>query len=121
MVEIESNRESNIRDEQDKKIKDKIEEISEELIEEDIKPPVNNKKDINDGFCMHIAEEVANSVDADGIRLMQSGGMGYSHTWIERYGLHFDAESPNGVYDYRELKMWDRFGTPAWTPDIVEE
>jgi len=77
--------------------------------------------DINDGYC----EDFANNVIArmggyrDGlceteVEIETKGQIGCQdlpgHVWIVCDGLHYDAEEPQGVDDWRELPLFARLG-----------
>lgn len=109
------------RDEKDKMITNKIIEVTEELLEEEnIRPPVDEVADVNKGFCNFVCSTVWRELDVDDLRVFYGVvGMGDQHYWLERSGAHFDAESPNGLFDYRELEIWGRLGTPTGAPKVL--
>lgn len=62
--------------------------------------------DINSGFCFDIVEQAFDEIDDDGVRVLNVGDG--DHVWLEYNGLHFDAEAPGGVSDWRKLPFFSR-------------
>lgn len=62
---------------------------------------------INQGYCAEFAEDV-NKITGGSILETAMGSSFPPHTWITHQGQHFDAETPNGVADWRHLPRFKR-------------
>jgi hypothetical protein len=90
--------------------------VADDLLEKD---SVNSVEEINDGYCLYVAETVANEVEGD-VQLMEHGTMGeFSHHFVEHDGQYYDAEAPDGVDDWQDLPFFDRTEMPSDEPDEV--
>lgn len=83
--------------------------------------PASSPSEICEGLCSVPAQEVFDVMDFDHLRLVEAGMMNFAHVWLEYEGKHYDPEKPAGVYDYRNLPVFDRqAGTPG-TLTILQE
>jgi hypothetical protein len=75
--------------------------------------------DINNGFCEDFAGNVIARMGGcrDGLcettaEIETDGGLTITglpgHVWIKHDGMHFDAEEPEGVTDWRQLPIFGR-------------
>lgn len=94
-----------------------ISEVSNELLEDGA---VDSVEEINDGYCLYVAETVATEVEGD-IDMLEHGTQGeFSHHFVEYDGQYFDAEEPEGVSDWQDLPFFDRTEVPSDDPVEVE-
>lgn len=81
----------------------------EEMLERDLRPPVNEPSDVNDGFCWYFAECVFDRLgQPKDVHILGGGTMGGNHRWIEHNGVHYDSEAVDGVTEWDELPYWER-------------
>lgn len=86
-----------------------LRDVRETLLEEPVSPRVDDAEDINLHYCRYVAETVADRVgEESGVRVIEDGGRGFAHTWVECDGRHYDAECVEGVDDYRDLPFFQR-------------
>lgn len=69
-------------------------------------------REINNGLCADFGDLVWNKLGRpDWINFTDNvfeGQEEYRHSWISQDGLHFDAEAPEGVEDWRQLPIFQR-------------
>lgn len=94
-------------------IRNAVEAERDNMISQDLNPPVNRARDINTGFCLKFAENVTERLEnPENVQLLSMGTLSTNHIWIEFDGLHYDSEAVDGVQDWRELPFWDRVSPP---------
>jgi hypothetical protein len=79
-------------------------------------PEYETLQDINSGNCHKLAQVLVNTEVGDGVDVLKAG-YGY-HVWVEYKGTHFDAETPSGVDDYKQLPFFDRVSEDVILKDI---
>jgi hypothetical protein len=87
-------------------VTDDMEELIQDVTDSfDMEP-----KEINSGRCMDWAYEVEENFDGDAqvVETAPALGAENAHWFVEHDGKYYDAESPDGVDDWRELDIWDR-------------
>jgi len=83
--------------------------------------PASAPSEICEGLCSYPAQQVFDTLQLDHLRIVEAGMMNFAHIWLEYEGRHYDPERPQGVYDYRNLPVFDRQrGTPG-TLTILQE
>jgi ATP-dependent phosphoenolpyruvate carboxykinase len=80
---------------------------------------------INNGWCQSFAIGVARTLGPDA-KVVNSltqyrDGTFPGHSWIEYEGLHFDAETPDGVSNPREMQYHRRLRAIADSPEEKNE
>jgi hypothetical protein len=92
---------------------------------------------INEGYCSEFAHSVVRAIQKDRGRDVGEAGKhndtddvhtsrvgpnenGDGHLWITVEGRHYDAESPEGITDPKELKWFSRHATvhPKFMPNV---
>lgn len=99
-----------------------LQAVKRELLEDDVRPKIEEPEDFGRGWCRHIAAEVYDRLDEpDNIRVLFSGSMGGNHFWIESGERHFDAERPCGVNHWRDLPVVQRYKITGEPTDRTDE
>ncbi|TLX16747.1 hypothetical protein [Rhizobium sp. MHM7A] len=80
---------------------------------------------INNGWCWVFANGLAEKLGPDA-KVVNSchhyrDGTFPGHSWVEYNGLHFDAETPDGVSEPRQMQYHRRLRAIADSPDNVDE
>lgn len=92
-------------------IEDTIKNVRDSLIEDPEIEDVNEVEDINNGYCLFVANEVAESLDdLDDLVIYEGGGMGFLHIWVAYQNVHYDAEDPEGAPSPEEMSYFKRHG-----------
>ncbi len=74
--------------------------------------------DINCGECVEFAQSVIEEMGGESEDLYNLCNLNFDpkwltelpgHAWILYKGRHYDSESPNGVDDWRELSIFEKF------------
>lgn len=81
--------------------------VTADLLADGDIPEIQHVQDINDGWCLHFAEQVRDRVGGD-VEVYEHVGYGWAHCWVECDGRAYDAEAPAGVDDWRELPFSQR-------------
>lgn len=94
------------------------EDLAREYLRSDIRPPIYERQNINEGFCNAVATEVLKRAGEAGhpterLEVMSHNSMSTIHYWLryedqEGRFWHFDAEAPWGVRDWRDLPIMFR-------------
>jgi hypothetical protein len=80
---------------------------------------------INNGWCWVFAIKWAEKLGPDAKVVNSSDhyrhGTFPGHSWVEYHGLHFDAETPDGVSDPRQMQYHRRLRAIADSPEGKNE
>lgn len=80
---------------------------------------------INNGWCWVFAIKLAEKLGADAKVVNSSvhyrDGTFPGHSWVEYQGLHFDAETPDGATDPRQMQYHRRLRAIADSPEGKNE
>lgn len=72
------------------------------------------RKEINAGYCADFADVLWTDIlgrpkDVGFVALYEDGA---GHTWLIHKDRHYDAETPEGVEDWKDLPIWQRITPP---------
>jgi hypothetical protein len=80
---------------------------------------------INNGWCSGFASTIAKQLGPDAIVVNSltryTVGTFPGHWWVEYDGLHYDAETPDGVTEPRDMQYHRRLRAIADSPDEQDE
>lgn len=80
---------------------------------------------INDGWCWGFANKIAKKLGPNATVVnsttQYTDGTFPGHSWVEYNGYHFDAESPFGEKEPKDMQYHKRLRAIADTPDDVSE
>lgn len=92
-------------------IEETIMRVRDNLLDDPEIEDVNEVEDINNGYCLFVSNEVAESLDdLDDLVIYEGGGMGFLHIWVAYQGIHYDAENPEGSPSPNEMRYFKRHG-----------
>lgn len=80
---------------------------------------------INNGWCWGFAIGLAKTLGPEA-KVVDSSfhyldGTFPGHSWVEYHGLHYDAETPEGVEEPRQMQYHRRLRAIADSPEGVDE
>ncbi len=86
-----------------------------EVIQDTVRRYGGRACDINEGECEIFSEILVRALDANGLSGAWQGS-NWDHSWVVYQGRYYDAETPNGVGNPRDLPFFHRhpdlWGTP---------
>lgn len=80
--------------------------ITEACLHATLEFPGSSEEDINCGSCFEWASLVFDLVE--GSKIAGHNVRGHGHSWVEYEGLCYDAETPDGIADWRKLPFFKR-------------